>query len=254
MIVECFLHAVFFAAHLVMENKCQEAYNRLSTEYSISNDFTEDINDPIAAYFNKRCRNSTKEYLNKRNDSDSGSSIGVLDVENLSYFGKEVENENESSFLNNSVHSINLKSQKRISDTRRYGEPEDSLNIEKQRSLAHEVLTNIQKIEKTHDFNNKEILQPKRQSSILKDISSKVINPKTPINQEERNWFTQNLSPNTPRYFNDELSSLGESNTSTSSKGLIQSSSYSEKMGSLHKQFNNINITDLEFESLSKGW
>lgn len=260
-----------------MENESVKSFSRpcFSPGSSTTNLAEIDINDPISAYFRKRCSNSSRTFFTKNLGSDSDSSIGVIDVDSVSVFGDEEENDNENFKLMRKSFPVieRVKDNKKAERNKQYSDVssthifDSELQLEKQRVLAQIALKTI------NDKNNETLnedsvngIEKSSENQVLIDLASK-FNANLEISKETRkNWFRPNYSPDTPRYFNDELSSIGGEDSALAKSKIKQSlpqaescmktrhSKYTKNMNSILKELNQNDLkADLEFKAQTKG-
>lgn len=219
--------------------KSEFDFSKNSFQSSCFDDFDDD--DPIGAYFKQRLAKSKKTDSNQINsktslESDGGSSLGVLDVDNMSLIGGSERYSSIERTLHGSLAPSETKQieserpQKRISDYDLFKRPyplnteftEAEANLKKQRALAQMVLSRVKNQEAA---GNNKLIEPSKMevSNDVRGRPSSIINPLS-----TKYWLESNQSPCTPRFFRNELSSvtseeLSDEPTSGGSEPLLSS-------------------------------
>ncbi|KAK6617265.1 hypothetical protein RUM44_005596 [Polyplax serrata] len=244
-----------------MEEDTRRTFNSQSRNVYSSDVSISELDDPISAYFKKRCENSTAAYFKRYEESDRDSSLGLIDVENVSLFDDVAEDESSGVNANKiraSFPVLETFTRDRHShtagslDEQASQEVEHDLNIKKQRVLAQKTLMKVNnKLDGSLNRDLQASIVDYKDSHILRDFSNKIPN-NYESEEPEKNWFQPNLSPNTPRYFNDELSSFG-GEENMPSKTAIQYSPPSELQTRQNDYMKKINTLFKEMSQLSLG-
>lgn len=255
-----------------MEEDTRRTFNSQSRNVYSSDVSISELDDPISAYFKKRCENSTAAYFKRYEESDRDSSLGLIDVENVSLFDDVAEDESSGVNANKiraSFPVLETFTRDRHShtagslDEQASQEVEHDLNIKKQRVLAQKTLMKVNnKLDGSLNRDLQASIVDYKDSHILRDFSNKIPN-NYESEEPEKNWFQPNLSPNTPRYFNDELSSFG-GEENMPSKTAIQYSppselqtrqnDYMKKINTLFKEMSQLSLgSDFQFKTQSQG-
>lgn len=182
--------------------------------------------DTIGAYFKQR---TLGQKIPPEYSTDNESSLGVLDVDNLSLlddnekFVIEIEELQDSLHLHEGAKKNDKKSE---SENKKYDDgvfkrpytpkPKENSDSEsylkKQRELAQKAISKFCNNDKSSSANNsKEIIVIK--SPKLNRTPIDVHQPISKIHIWSKDnvckkWFEQNQTPETPKYFKDELSSI----------------------------------------------
>lgn len=211
-----------------------------SSVLSDNSDFSniEDEDDPVCAYFRQRTMRSNKKQPPKP-ESDSESSLEILDLDNISLLddksrgdiNKELYDDTLSIIIEAPVENETKKKDdvvfKRPFPVKPKEGNEAELNLMKQRVLAKKAI--LQAKEK----NIEESKSPKQRISNVSRNSDIF----------KKNWFDYNQSPETPRYFKDELSSIyADSVTINDDKGAAKELDFDNDMlkTDFEKEINNL--------------
>lgn len=178
--------------------------------------------DPINAYLKQR-HSKSRSSIFSNIESDSDYSIGVLDIDNISLLDDIDEFKSSEVKLQESLNALsndeNIDAAKpvlggELRDANpfisKYQPTESELNLMKQRELAKKTLLQLNsKLERINQ-NLKSLDKEKAKRLQTKAETGKTALKPAAVKEVVGSWLEQNQSPQTPRFFKDELNSINE--------------------------------------------